>query len=72
MKAYLRLIKAYRGSIKAPIIDRLRHVEALRLLADRGADLHQAKNDGATPASIAARNGHAEALRLLADRGADR
>ena len=44
---------------------------AARLLLDRGADVHQATEDGWTPLFIACHNGHVDAARLLLDNGAE-
>ena len=48
------------------------HVEAVKLLADRGASIKTPLRElGVTPIWIAAQNGHLEVVRLLADRGAN-
>jgi len=47
------------------------HLEVVRLLMDRGADLEKADNTGCTPLLIACGRGHLEVARLLLDRGAD-
>ena len=44
------------------------HTETVKLLLDRGADIH-AWNDYAL--RLAAENGHTETVKLLLDRGAD-
>ena len=47
------------------------HVDAARLLLDKGAEVDRAKEDGATPLIIACWKGHVDAARLLLDNGAD-
>jgi hypothetical protein len=56
-----------RGETPAYIAAQENHVECLRLLADKGADLNQAAKDGSTPAFIAAHENHVDCLWLLAD-----
>jgi ankyrin repeat protein len=43
----------------------------VRVLADKGANLDLAAEDGATPVFVAAQDGHHEVVRLLADNGAN-
>ena len=47
------------------------HVDAVRLLLDRGADVDRAHQDGSTPTFIACGNGHVDALRLVLARGSN-
>ncbi|KAA8646822.1 Ankyrin-2 [Aspergillus tanneri] len=47
------------------------HVEVLRLLLDKPADLNIPNNSGMTLLNSAAESGHLEVVRLLLDRGAD-
>jgi ankyrin repeat protein len=47
------------------------HVEAVKLLLGRGADVNKADNAGETPLNAAARGGHVAAIKLLLGRGAD-
>ena len=47
------------------------HVEVVRLLLDRGADITAAGSGGETPLYCASWYGHIEVVRLLLDRGAD-
>ena len=47
------------------------HVDAARLLLDKGAEVDRATEDGTTPLYIACYNGHVDAARLLLDNGAD-
>jgi hypothetical protein len=47
------------------------HLAMIGALAELGADLKAAKNDGATPAFVAAQEGHTEVLRALVKHGAD-
>ncbi|PMD61428.1 ankyrin, partial [Hyaloscypha bicolor E] len=44
------------------------HIEIVRLLLDRGADITAADSDRETPLYCASRNGHIEVVRLLLDR----
>jgi ankyrin repeat protein len=46
-------------------------VEVVRILAERGADINKAMNDGATPLLVASQNGHVDVVRILIGRGAD-
>ena len=46
-------------------------MEVVRVLAERGADINKANNDGATPLFIASEKGRAEVVRVLAERGVD-
>merc|ERR1712072_292968 len=46
------------------------HVDAARLLLDKGEDVNRARKDGQTPLFIACQNGHVDAARLLLQRGA--
>jgi hypothetical protein len=45
------------------------HVEALRLLADVGANMHHTTPTGDTPLRVAARQGHGDCVRFLLRRG---
>ena len=45
------------------------HAEALRVLAEHGANLDTPNNEGDTPALIAAHRGHAEVVKVLARAG---
>ena len=58
--------------VEAPLWDACRtgHVNAARLLLDKGAEVDRADKDGATPLYIACQEGHVDAARLLLDRGA--
>ena len=47
------------------------HVDAARLLLDKGADVNRATKDGQTPLYIACDYRHVDAARLLLDQGAD-
>ena len=47
------------------------HVDAARLLLDKGAEVNPADEDGATPLFIACQEGHVDAARLLLDNGAE-
>jgi ankyrin repeat protein len=46
------------------------HVEAARLLIEKGADIHLASNSGFTPLMMATRHNSLDAVKLLLDRGA--
>merc|ERR1719420_1490964 len=46
------------------------HVDAARLLLDKGADVDQSRN-GVTLLFLACQNGHVDAMRLLLDNGAE-
>ena len=43
------------------------HVDAARLLLDKGAEVDRAKEDGRTPLYVACQKGHVDAARLLLD-----
>ncbi|KAA0163168.1 hypothetical protein FNF28_04395 [Cafeteria roenbergensis] len=64
---------ANRRSGQSPLIKAAQkgHVELMRVLLDRGADLEAKDNNGWTALIWAARNCHVEAVALLLDRGAD-
>ena len=47
------------------------HVDAARLLLDKGAEVDRAEKDGGTPLFIACEKGHVDAARLLLDKGAE-
>ena len=48
------------------------HVDAVRLVLEKGAEVDQAeKKYGATPLFVACGHGHVDAARLLLDKGAD-
>ena len=47
------------------------HVDAARLLLDKGAEVDRADEDGRTPLFVACFKGHVGAARLLLDKGAD-
>ena len=47
------------------------HVDVARLLIEKGADVGQAKNNGATPLLVSCFNGHDDVARLLMEHGAD-
>ena len=47
------------------------HFDAVKALLDGGADVGQAKNDGATPLHMACQNGHVDVVRLLIEKDAD-
>ena len=46
-------------------------MEVVRILAERGADINKALNDGRTPLYIASKQGHVDVVRILIERGAD-
>ena len=48
------------------------HVEAARLLLEKGAAVDAQMEDGRTALMLACTNGHVEAARLLLEKGADR
>ena len=47
------------------------HADAVRCLAEAGADLNQARESGAAPLFIASEQGHVDVVRCLAEVGAD-
>ena len=47
------------------------HVDAARLLLDKGAEVDRAKEGGFTPLYIACENNHVDVARLLLDKGAE-
>jgi ankyrin repeat protein len=47
------------------------HLEVVKLLLEKGADIEHKDNDGRTPLCVAAYNGHLEVVRLLLEKGAD-
>ncbi len=47
------------------------HAEIVKILIDKGADLHQANKKGRTPLFIACQNDHEEIVQILIDKGAD-
>ena len=47
------------------------HVEAARLLLEKGADVNRPTEKGWTPLFIACWKGHVDAARLLLEKGAD-
>ena len=47
------------------------HIEVVKLLLDKGADISVAHADGWTPLNAAATRGHLEVVKLLLDKGAD-
>ena len=47
------------------------HLDVVKELLDRGADIHAQMVDGATPLFITAQNGHHELLKFLLKKGAD-
>ena len=47
------------------------HVDAARLLLDKGAEVDRAAEDGQTPLFIACQKGHVDVARLLLDKGAE-
>ena len=73
-----RRIQARRstGRIRTPSLSPLwvacknGHVDVVRLLLDKGAEVDEARKDGATPLFIACQNGHVDAAWLLLERGA--
>ncbi len=46
-------------------------MEVVSVLAERGADINKAMNDGSTPLFVASSKGHVEVVSVLAERGAD-
>ena len=60
-------------SVRAPLYTagKLGHVDAARLLLDKGAEVDRAEKDGRTPLYIACKKGHVNAAQLLLDRGAE-
>ena len=47
------------------------HVEVVRFLVERGADINKANNVGQTPLMIAVRHGHSEIVEILLKYGAN-
>ena len=66
--------RATRGSGSTPLHIALQngHLDAARLLLERGAEVDQTRKDGATSLYIACEKGHVEAARLLLDNGRSR
>jgi ankyrin repeat protein len=60
-----------KGATPAFVASELGHVEVIRVLGERGADLNQPTYDGVTPAQIARQNGHTAVLKALRELGAD-
>ena len=46
------------------------HLDVVRLLLDKGADVNQARNDGTTALYIVCQNGYVDTARLLLENGA--
>ena len=59
--------------VETPLWDACRtgHVNAARLLLDKGAEVDRADKDGATPLYIACQQGHVDVARLLLEKGAE-
>lgn len=64
------LLGQKRGKAPLFIASSQGHVETVRLLLDRGANLHHYDNDGKTSLFVATSGGYLEVVRLLLDRGA--
>jgi ankyrin repeat protein len=47
------------------------HVEVVKLLLEKGADMTAADNEGWTPLNSASLDGHIEVVKLLLEKGAD-
>ncbi|XP_048249888.1 uncharacterized protein LOC124128376 [Haliotis rufescens] len=47
------------------------HIDIVRLLIEKGADVTAAAKDGCTPLHCACKNGHIDIVRLLIEKGAD-
>ena len=47
------------------------HVEVVKMLLEKGADVRVANNNGWTPLNSALRNGYVKVARLLLEQGAD-
>ncbi|KAF2135963.1 uncharacterized protein K452DRAFT_322730 [Aplosporella prunicola CBS 121167] len=47
------------------------HLETVKLLLEKGADLSVSNNDGWTPLNSAADSGHLEIVKFLLEKGAD-
>ena len=59
------------GRMSLYLAARKGHIEVLKLLLDKGADISVANADGWTPLNAAASSGHLEVVKLLLDQGAD-
>ncbi|MDH4271667.1 MAG: ankyrin repeat domain-containing protein [Candidatus Aminicenantes bacterium] len=66
-------VKAKDGNGRTPLhlAAQGRHLEVLRYLVDKGADLDALDNNGIAPLHILARSGQTEAARFLIEKGAD-
>ncbi len=66
-------VKAKDGNGRTPLhlAAQGRHLEVLRYLVDKGADLDALDKNGIAPLHILARSGQTEAVRLMIDKGAD-
>ena len=47
------------------------HVDAVRLLLDKGAEVDRVNKKGSTPLYIACQSGHVDVARLLLEKGAE-
>jgi len=61
----------YNGSTPLHYAVEGQHVEAVKLLLDKGADVNQPRRDGWTALHYAANNGNTEIVQLLLDRNAE-
>ena len=63
--------RSEQGATPLHVACREGHVDAARLLLDKGAEVDRAMEDGATPLNIACQKGHVDAARLLLEKGAE-
>ena len=57
--------------VPADVTSQSGHLEGLKLLIKKGAEVNQAAENGATPSFFAAKGGHLELLMLLVEKGAN-
>ncbi|KAE8421609.1 ankyrin repeat-containing domain protein [Aspergillus pseudocaelatus] len=69
--ADLNSVSSLRGWTALHVVSFIGHMEAVKLLLEKGADITVRDHEGRTPLHLAMDKGHLEVVKLLLERGAD-